>query len=39
MMSTQDSVPVIGVLDDDMNMVELTISYVSVVYLEHRGES
>ena len=35
MMSTQDSVPVIGVLDDEMNMVELPISYVSVVYLEH----
>ena len=34
-MSTQDSVPVIGVLDDEMNMVELPISYVSVVYLEH----
>ena len=35
MMSTQDSVPVIGVLDNEMNMVELPISYVSVVYLEH----
>ena len=35
MMSTQVSVPVIGVLDDEMNMVELPISYVSVVYLEH----
>ena len=35
MMSTQDSVPVIGVLDDEVSMVELPISYVSVVYLEH----
>ena len=34
-MSTQDSVPVIGVLDDEVRMVELPISYVSVVYLEH----
>ena len=36
MMSTQDSVPVIGLLDDEVSMVELPISYyVSVVYLEH----
>ena len=36
MTSTQDSVPVIGgVLDDEVSMVELPISYVSVVYLEH----
>ena len=34
-MFTQDSVPVIGVLDDEVSMVELPISYVSVVYLEH----
>ena len=34
-MSTQDSVPVIGVLDDEVGMVELPISYVSVVYLEY----
>ena len=33
-MCTQDSVPVIGVLDDEVSMVELPISYVSVVYLE-----
>ena len=34
-MSSQDSVPVIGVLDDEVGMVELPIFYVSVVYLEH----